>query len=129
MATGKPTIHVLAAVLAAVFSANAADLYVGGANGTYATIQAAVDAASAGDVIHVAAGTYATGGKEDTFIAGGKSFPMTNRVYITKSLTICGEDKHRTFIVGSRASVAEDALKTGIKIRKGKKVFHKVVLG
>ncbi len=27
------------------------------------------------------------------------------------------------------ASVAEDALKTGIKIRKGKKVFHKVVLG
>ena len=110
MATGKPTIHVLAAVFAAAFSANAADhLYVGGANGTYATIQAAVDAASAGDVIHVAAGTYATGGKEDTFIAGGKSFPMTNRVYITKSLTICGEDKHRTFIVGSRASVAEDA--------------------
>ena len=34
---------------------------------------------------------------------------MTNRVYITKSLTICGEDKHKTFIVGSHASVAEDA--------------------
>ena len=67
MATGKPTIHVLAAVFAAAFSANAADhLYVGGANGTYATIQAAVDAASAGDVIHVAAGTYATGGRRST---------------------------------------------------------------
>lgn len=109
MATGKPTIHILAAVLAAAACAHAADLYVGGANGTYATIQAAVDAASAGDVIHVAAGTYATGGVEDTFRASGNSFPMTNRVYITKSLTICGEDKHRTFIVGSRASVAEDA--------------------
>lgn len=54
-----------------------------GPNQDYTTIQAAVDAASAGDSIHVMSGNY----KEN--------------VVVTKSLSLIGEDEHTTFINGS----------------------------
>ncbi|MBR4652972.1 MAG: DUF1565 domain-containing protein [Kiritimatiellae bacterium] len=118
--------RVLALVLAFVSSLAlmGADLYVdagvtvsgdGSQAAPYQTIQAAVDAAEAGAVIHVAAGTYATGATEDAFKnSSDVSCTMLNRVYIDKSLTICGEDKARTVIMGAHATTPEDSVGLGL---------------
>ena len=113
-----------AGISALALWATAGDLYVdsqaaAGGDGSpaapYQTIQAAVDAAAEGATIHIAAGTYATGAKEDEFKnASNVSSPMLNRVYIDKSLTLCGEDKARTFVVGAYASTPADSAGLGL---------------
>lgn len=117
------TLAVSVAVAMSSFAIRAEDVYVranaaAGGNGSeaspFSTIQDAVDAASAGDVIHVAAGTYATGGAVDGFNRSSTVYSMSNRVYITKSLTICGAGRDKTFIVGAHASVAEDTAGIGL---------------
>ena len=89
---------IAAAVAAAAAVAGADDIYVD-CNGTkdYTTIQAAVDAANAGDTIWVLPGTYATGGHVD-----GNGF--TNRVYISKALTLraTSGNPDDTHIVGAK---------------------------
>ena len=117
------TLAVSAAIAMSSLAIRAEDVYVranaaAGGNGSeaspFSTIQDAVDAASAGDVIHVAAGTYATGGAVDGFNRSSTVYSMSNRVYITKSLTICGAGMDKTFIVGSHASAAEDSAGLGL---------------
>ena len=102
--TGKSVLAVVISALA--LWAMAGDLYVDSnalvdGNGSFATpyrtIQAAVDAAAAGDVVLVAAGTYAEGSAKcaDSGYA---------RVCITKSLTIKGAGRDKSVIVGARGS-------------------------
>ena len=83
------------AVAAAVACAD--DIYVD-CNGTkdYATIQAAVNAASAGDTVWVLPGVYDAGGYVD---ANG----YTNRVYINKSIRLVATSSNPddTHIVGA----------------------------
>ena len=71
------------------------------------TIQAAVGAASAGDVVTVLPGVYDEG--SGTFTSG--SSVSTNRVYITKNLTLRSRDgAATTHIVGAKdLTVAQDA--------------------
>lgn len=111
-------VAVCISVVAFALVASAGDVYVdcsaaaggdGSAASPYRTVQAAVDAAAAGDVIHVAAGTYSEGGRQDGF-----SHPMLNRVYVDKSLTICGAVRERTVILGRRATNAEDSAGLGL---------------
>ena len=95
--------------LAAMFAR--ADLYVdaaadpSSADGTaehpYATIQAAVDAASAGTTIRIAEGVYATGGRE---IEGYTHA----RVYIDgKALHLIGAGRGKTVIAGEQSATAD----------------------
>ena len=76
------------------------------------TIQAAVDAASAGDVVTVLPGDYTEGGK--TFTAS--SVVSSNRVYISKNLTLRSRDgAAATHIVGAKdLTVAQDASPWGM---------------
>ena len=120
---GKWKSQLLAICVLAASPVFAANLYVdsgadAGGNGSvtapFQTIQDAVDAAEAGSTIFVAAGTYATGDKLDGFKSGSTTYAMKNRVYIDKPLTICGEDKHRTFVVGKHASTATDVAGLGL---------------
>ncbi len=76
------------------------------------TIQAAVSAASAGDVVTVLPGVYDEGG--DTFTAS--SVVSSNRVYITKNITLRSRDGAAvTHIVGAKdLTVAQDASPWGM---------------
>ena len=111
------TALLLCAAISAALAANA-DLYVDasasadGADGTeakpYPTIQAAVNSASASDVIRVAEGVYTNG----SGIVSGASHA---RVYINgkPGLKIIGAGRGKSFIVGSRdpsATIYDDTL-------------------
>lgn len=68
-------------------------------HGPYYTIQAAVEAAEAGETVFVRNGIHDVGGALDGF-----STPMSNRVYVAKSLTIVGESRDGTIIKGAHAT-------------------------
>ncbi|MBQ6008590.1 MAG: hypothetical protein IJL17_08620 [Kiritimatiellae bacterium] len=78
----------------------------------FKTIQAAVDKASAGDVVTVLPGVYDEGGKPFTV----SSVVSSNRVYITKNLTLRSRDGAvATHIVGAKdLTVALDASPWGM---------------
>jgi len=79
--------------------------YQVGAGEPYTTIQAAIDAASAGDTINVAAGTYA------------------EQVTVDKSLNILGADKSTTIIDGGNSGIvvvsitADDVTFSGFTVK------------
>ncbi|MFQ6106443.1 MAG: NosD domain-containing protein [Thermoplasmata archaeon] len=78
-------------------SAQAITHYVGGGGpGNYTTIQAAVNAANAGDIIYVFGGTY------------------SENVIVSKSLSLIGEDKQATIIdagsTGSAVTITSDSV-------------------
>lgn len=103
----KKSVAVVGMLLA--LSAGAGTRIVDPINGPYTTIQAAIDAADAGDTIFVKNGIYDTGAKEDTF-----STKMQNRVFIDKSLTLVGESKENTIIKGAHASTPADSAGLGL---------------
>lgn len=72
-------------------------------HGPYYTIQAAVEAAEAGETVFVRNGIHDVGGALDGF-----STPMSNRVYVAKSLTIVGESKEGAIIKGAHATEEVD---------------------
>ena len=91
MATGKSAAWASTATLAlsVACSAFGAELFVNpsGANGAHTTIQAAVDAAAEGDIVTVAPGTYASGGKAYSWTqTDGTTYSSTDRVWISKRI-------------------------------------------
>ncbi len=72
-------------------------------HGPYYTIQAAVEAAEAGETVFVRNGIHDVGGALDGF-----STPMSNRVYLAKSLTLVGESKEGAIIKGAHATEEVD---------------------
>lgn len=72
-------------------------------HGPYYTIQAAVEAAEAGETVFVRNGIHDVGGALDGF-----STPMSNRVYVTKSLALVGESKEGAIIKGAHATEEVD---------------------
>lgn len=72
-------------------------------HGPYYTIQAAVEAAEAGETVFVRNGIHDVGGALDGF-----STPMSNRVYVAKSLTLVGESKEGAIIKGAHATEEVD---------------------
>ncbi len=72
-------------------------------HGPYYTIQAAVEAAEAGETVFVRNGIHDVGGALDGF-----STPMSNRVYLAKSLTLVGESRDGTIVKGAHATEEVD---------------------
>ena len=72
-------------------------------HGPYYTIQAAVEAAEAGETVFVRNGIHDVGGALDGF-----STPMSNRVYVAKSLTLVGESRDGTIVKGAHATEVDD---------------------
>lgn len=72
-------------------------------HGPYYTIQEAVEAAEAGETVFVRNGIHDVGGALDGF-----STPMSNRVYVAKSLTLVGESKEGAIIKGAHATEEVD---------------------
>lgn len=72
-------------------------------HGPYYTIQAAVEAAEAGETVFVRNGIHDVGGALDGF-----STPMSNRIYVAKSLTLVGESKEGAIIKGAHATEEVD---------------------
>ena len=66
----------------------------------FETIQAAVDAASAGDTINIAEGVYDKGGRIET-VTGSI---CSNRVVIAKNLTLVGAGRDKTVILGKKGT-------------------------
>lgn len=73
------------------------DSNAGTAQAPFLTIQRAVNAASAGDTVNIGAGVFADG----EYSAGETKNSHTNRVMITKPLTLKGSGKDKTFIQGA----------------------------
>ncbi len=73
------------------------DSNAGTAQAPFLTIQRAVNAASAGDTVNIGAGVFADG----EYSAGETKNSHTNRVMITKPLTLKGRGKDKTFIQGA----------------------------
>lgn len=92
-----------AAFAVAVVRLPAATRVVDKFHGPYFTIQAAVDAASEGDTVFIRNGIHDAGGALDGF-----STPMSNRVYVAKSLTLVGESKEGAIIKGAHATEEVD---------------------
>lgn len=77
-------------------------------HGPYRTIQEAVEAAAEGDTVFIKNGVYDVGGKLDGFTTS-----MSNRVYVTKSLTLVGESKDGAIIKGDHATEGVDSYGLG----------------
>ena len=106
----KISLSAVVATIATVSSTKAATLNV---PGTYATIQAAINAASAGDTVEVAAGTYTAAGdynldfdgKAITLQGAGQTATIINLVASTRS----SQEQFVVFHSGEQAtSVVED---------------------
>lgn len=72
-------------------------------HGPYYTVQEAVEAAEAGDTVFIRNGIHDAGGALDGF-----STPMSNRVYLAKSLTLVGESRDGTIVKGAHATEEVD---------------------
>ena len=77
-------------------------------HGPYFSVQEAVDAASEGDTVLIKNGVHDVGGKLDEFTTA-----MSNRVYVTKSLTLVGESKEGAIIKGAHATEGVDDMGLG----------------
>lgn len=101
----KSLFQVCAGVAVALMGARlpAATRVVDKFHGPYYTIQAAVEAAEAGETVFVRNGIHDVGGALDGF-----STPMSNRVYVAKSLTLVGESKEGAIIKGAHATEEVD---------------------
>lgn len=77
-------------------------------HGPYFSVQEAVDAASEGDTVFIKNGVHDVGGSLDGFKTS-----MSNRVYVTKSLTLVGESKEGAIVKGAHATGAAAALGCG----------------
>lgn len=101
----KSLFQVCAGVAVALMGARlpAATRVVDKFHGPYYTIQAAVEAAEAGETVFVRNGIHDVGGALDGF-----STPMSNRVYLAKSLTLVGESKAGAIIKGAHATEEVD---------------------
>ena len=77
-------------------------------HGPYFSVQEAVDAASDGDTVFIKNGVHDVGGSLDGFTTS-----MSNRVYITKSLTLVGESKEGAIIKGAHATEGVDDMGLG----------------
>ena len=73
------------------------DSNAGSEQAPFLTIQRAVNAASAGDTVNIGEGIFADG----EYSAGETKNSHTNRVMITKPLTLKGSGKDKTFIQGA----------------------------
>ncbi|KAJ2896243.1 pectate lyase [Zalerion maritima] len=94
-------VRTLAAILAAVVAAQATDIYVstsgsdsnsGTSSSPYASLQMAVDAASAGDTIYLRGGTYNFSENVQIDAVCTSSAPCTIRAYPGESVILDGED-------------------------------------
>lgn len=95
---GKTSLVVTAALAALVQQVHAASIYVspaGSGSGTisapYGSIQTAVDAAKAGDVIYLRAGTYSPTVNIKITKSGTVTSPITLRSYNDEKVIIDGE--------------------------------------
>ena len=77
-------------------------------HGPYFSVQEAVDAASEGDTVFIKNGVHDVGGSLDGFKTS-----MSNRVYVTKSLTLVGESKEGAIIKGAYATEGVDDMGLG----------------
>ena len=77
-------------------------------HGPYFSVQEAVDAASEGDTVFIKNGVHDVGGSLDGFKTS-----MSNRVYVTKSLTLVGESKEGAIIKGAHATEGVDDMGLG----------------
>lgn len=64
----------------------------GSLEGPYGSIQSAIDAAAAGDVIYLRAGTYAPSANIQVGKSGTRTQPITIRPYNTEKVIINGEN-------------------------------------
>lgn len=88
-----------AILLAFLAGANAKDIFVsptGAGSGTltspYGSIQSAIDAAKAGDIIYLRKGTYAPSKNIQVKTSGAKGNPITIKPYMNEKVVIDGEN-------------------------------------